>query len=315
MRKILLFVNPVLQRTRARRRDIAGALKVLRKSGAAIDILETGENRAAGAKARRAATQGYDAMVVCGGDGTIFDVIQGLAGSTVPLGIIPFGTGNVMAQNLQLSRDPVEAARRILGSHPIRVPLGKITCCERTWLFAMAAGMGVHAALMSEARRSGKDTTGRAAYFVAGAKLLLNHPIRPFDIAITTTDGSVIEERVCEALAVRVAELNRWRPGGGLSFPFLRLATVVGASRSRLAFASYDALFRGAGARDREQGDNASASYRDVVRVVCRPIPDRTYEPAIAVQADGEVLGVSCATMEMAGLDVHLLSADGSIQR
>ena len=315
MKKILLFVNPVLQRTSARRRDIAGVLKVLRKSGAAIDILETGENRAAGAKAKRAANQGYDAMLVCGGDGTIFDVIQGLAGSTVPLGIIPFGTGNVMAQNLQLSRDPVEAARRILGSYPIRVPLGKITCCEQTWLFAMAAGMGVHAALMSEARRSGKDTTGRAAYFVAGVKLLLNHPIRPFDIAITTTDGSVIEERVCEALAVRVAELNRWRPGGGLSFPFLRLATVAGASRSRLAFASYDALFRGGGARDREQVDNASAIYRDVVRVVCRPIPDCTYEPAMAVQADGEVLGVSCATMEMAGLDVHLLSADGSRQR
>jgi diacylglycerol kinase (ATP) len=177
-------------------------------------------------------------------------------------------------------------------------------------LFAMAAGMGVHAALMSEARRSGKDTTGRAAYFVAGARLLLNHPIRPFDIAITTTSGSVIEERVCEALAVRVAELNRWRPGGGLSFPFLRLATVAGASRSRLAFASYDALFRGGGARDREQANNASAIYRDVVRVVCRPIPDRLYQPPMAVQADGEVLGASCATMEMAGLDVYLLSAD-----
>jgi diacylglycerol kinase (ATP) len=314
MKKILLFVNPVLQRTRARRRDIAGVLKVLRKSGAAIDILETGENRAAGAKAKRAVTQGYDAMLVCGGDGTIFDVIQGLAGFCVPLGVIPFGTGNVMAQNLHLSRDPVDTARSILSSHPIRVPLGKITCCapggRQSWLFAMAAGMGVHAALMSEARRSGKDTTGRAAYFVAGARLLLNHPVQPFDIAITTTDGSVIQERVCEALAVRVAELNRWRPGGGLNFPFLRLATVAGASRARLAVASYDALFRGDGARDREQADDASANYRDVIRVVCRSIPDRLYQPPIAVQADGEVLGASCATIEMAGLDVQLLSAD-----
>ena len=59
MRKILLFVNPVLQRTRARRRDIDGVLSALRKSGDAIDILETGENRAAGAKARAAVAQGY----------------------------------------------------------------------------------------------------------------------------------------------------------------------------------------------------------------------------------------------------------------
>jgi diacylglycerol kinase (ATP) len=317
MRKILLFVNPVLQRTRARRRDIAGVLRALRKSGAAIDILETGENRAAGAKAKRAVNQGYDAMLVCGGDGTIFDVIQGLAGSPVPLGIIPFGTGNVMAQNLHLPRDPVDAAHSILSSHSIRVPLGRITCCapgtRQSWLFAMAAGMGVHAALMSEARRSGKDTAGRAAYFVAGGKLLLNHPVQPFDIAITTTSGAVIHERVCEALAVRVAELNRWRPGGGLHFPFLRLATVAGASRSHLALASYDALFRGGGARNRQQADDASAIYRDVVSVVCSPVPHRAYEPPIAVQADGEVLGASCATIEMAGLDVQLLSADGSI--
>jgi diacylglycerol kinase (ATP) len=310
MRKILLFVNPVLQRRRARRRDIDGVLSALRKSGAAIDILQTDENRTAGAKARDAVAQGYDAILVCGGDGTVFDVIQGLAGSAVPLGIIPFGTGNVMAQNLHIPGSPVDVAGSILSSHCIRVPLGKITCCDQSWLFAMSAGMGVHAALMAEARRSGKDTTGKAAYFLAGGKLLLNHPLQPFDIEITTTGGAVIHERVCEALAVRVAELNRWRPGGGLSFPFLRLATVAGASRSRLAFASYEALFRGGGARDREQADGASAIYRDVVRVVCRPIPDRTYDPPIAVQADGEVLGVSQATIEMAGLDVHLLSAD-----
>jgi diacylglycerol kinase (ATP) len=144
---------------------------------------------------------------------------------------------------------------------------------------------------------------------VAGGKLLLHHAVQPFDVAITTTSGSVVHEQVCEAVAVRVAELNRWRPGGGLNLPFLRLATVAGYSRSRLARASYDALFRSGGARDREQAADAAAIYRDVVRVVCSPIPERAYKPATAVQADGEVLGASCATIEMAGLDVLLLSA------
>jgi diacylglycerol kinase (ATP) len=313
MRKILLFVNPVLQKKRARRNDVARVTQVFRDAGAAVDILETGENRAAGPKARKAVAQGYDAIVVCGGDGTIFDVIQGLAGSAVPLGIIPFGTGNVMAQNLKVPKSAEAAARWILRSRPFPAPLGKITCCTAegrdSWLFAMAAGMGMHAALMSEARRSGKDVTGRAAYFVAGGKLLLHHAVQSFNVAITTTSGSVIHEQVCEAVAVRVAELNRWRPGGGLSFPFLRLATVAGDSRSRLARASYDALFRSGGARDREQSDDAAAIYRDVVRVVCSPTPERTYKSAIAVQADGEVLGASCATIEMAGLDILLLSA------
>jgi diacylglycerol kinase (ATP) len=314
MKKILVLVNPVLQRTRSRRKAVVGVLATFRNAGAAVDTMETGENRAAGAKAKRAVAQGYDTVVVCGGDGTIFDVIQGLAGSTVPLGIIPFGTGNVMAQNLKVPKDPVAAAQWILRGRSSAVPLGRITCCtsggRQSWLFAMAAGMGVHAALMSEARRSGKDVTGRAAYFVAGARLLLNYPVQPFDIAVTTTSGAIIQEQVCEALAVRVAELNRWRPGGGLKFPFLRLATVAGSSRSRLALASYDALFRSGGRRDREQPQDAPAIYRDALRVVCSPLPHRAYDPPIAVQADGEVLGASCAAIEMAGLDVHLLSAE-----
>lgn len=313
MRKILLFVNPVLQRARARRRDIARIDRAFREAGIAVDAMETGENRAAGPKAKRAIAQGYDAIVVCGGDGTIFDVIQGMAGSSVGLGIIPFGTGNVIAQNLKVPRDPVAAAHWILRSRPFSVPLGRITCCppegQQSWLFAMSAGMGVHAALMSEARRSGKDVTGRAAYFVAGGKLLLSHPLQTFDVAITTTSGDVLHHQACEALAVRVAELNLWRTGGGLSFPFLRLATVAGNSRIRLARASLQALFASGGDRAREQ-QNGAATYRDVVRVVCSPIPNRTYRPAIAVQADGEVLGASCATIEMAGLNICLLSAN-----
>ena len=314
MKKILLFVNPVLQQTAARRRAVARVEAVFRGQGASVDVMETGENRAAGPKAKRAVGQGYEAIVVCGGDGTIFDVIQGLAGSPVPLGIIPFGTGNVMAQNLKVPKDPVAAAHWILRSRPRSVGLGRITCCtlggRESWLFAMAAGMGLHASLMSEARRSGKSKVGKAAYFAAGGKLLLNHPVRPFDIQITTTSGSLIQGQVCEALAVRVAELNRWRPGGGLDFPFLRLATVAGDSRSRLALASFEALFRSGGARDREPGANASAIYRDVNRVVCKPIPDRLYQPPMAVQADGEVLGESCANIEMAGLNISLCSAE-----
>jgi diacylglycerol kinase (ATP) len=314
MRKILLFVNPVLQQTGARRRDIARVETTFRETGAAVDISETGENRAAGPKAKRAVAEGYDAIIVCGGDGTIFDVIQGMAGSAVPLGIIPFGTGNVLAQNLKMPKDPVAAARWILRSRPFAVPLGKITCCvpegRQSWLFAMAAGMGMHATLMYEARRSGKSRVGRAAYFAAGGRLLLNHPVQPFDIAITTLGASVVHQQVSEAIAVRVAELNRWRPCGGLTFPFLRLATVAGYSRSRLARATYEALFRSGGARDRAQAEDAAAYYQDVLRVVCRPSPNHQYKQPIAVEADGEVLGASSAEIEMAGTNLMLLSAN-----
>lgn len=311
MRRILLLANPLLASLNGR--VLPQIMNVFESAGVEVRVLETGENRAAGAKARRAVEGEMDAVIVCGGDGTVFDALQGLAGSDVPLGIIPFGTGNILAQNLKIPHKLTEAARWLLTATPRHVPLGRITCCtsrgQQTWFFAMAAGMGVHAAMMEVARRGHKDRTGRAAYFAAGAKVLFSHPIQEFDAEITTMDGDVFQRRICEMLAVRVAELNLWRPGGGLNFPFLRLATVEGASRRRLAQASVQALFLGGGRRNGDARDDRAARYEDVVRVKCRPSPDVKYQLPISVEADGEILGANCATIEMAEVSVRLLSA------
>lgn len=315
MRKILLLVNPLFEKHKGR--DLPLILRTFEGAGARLIVMETGENRAAGDKARRAVAEGFDSIVVCGGDGTVFDVLQGLAGSDVPLGIVPFGTGNVLAQNLKIPKDPVAAARWILAAKPRSVPLGKITHCgpegKQSWFFAMAAGMGLHAALMSAARRSGKNIVGRSAYFAAGIRLLFEHPLEPlerFDVEITTTGGTVLQRRVSEAIAVRVSELNLWRPGGGFDFPFLRLATAEDGSRWRLGLGAFEALFLSAGARDREQRKGSPARYEDVLRVECRPVAGFKYKAPLAVQADGEVLNASCAVIEMAGVDVKFLSAE-----
>jgi diacylglycerol kinase (ATP) len=314
MRKILLFVNPLLHRGGSKRKDIAHAVNVFRAAGAKVHIVETGKHRDSGPQARQAIADGYDAIVVCGGDGTVFDVIQGMGGSTVPLGIVPLGTGNVLAQNLKIPTHSGAAAQALLRARPLRVPLGRITCAapngQQSWFFAMSAGMGMHAALMAEAKRSGKDVTGKAAYFVAGAKLLWNHPVQLFEITVTAMDGAVWTGLVSEALALRVAELNLWRPGGGLTTPYLRLASVANGSRYQLMRATCGALLLGGGARDRAPAGNAAARYEDVARVVIRPIHGQVYQPLLAVQADGEVLGDSRAEIEMAGVEVIMLSAD-----
>ncbi|HEY4047364.1 MAG TPA: diacylglycerol kinase family protein [Acidobacteriaceae bacterium] len=312
MRKILLLANPLFESRCGR--ELPRILRVFEQSGAHVEVLETGANRAAGSKARRAAEQGIDAVIVCGGDGTVFDVLQGIAGSDVPLGIVPFGTGNILAQNLKIPKYPVDAARWLLKAKPRSVPLGRITCCvpggRETWLFGMAAGMGMHAAVMEAARRSEKDRTGRAAYFAAGLKALFAHPVQPFHLEITTVQEQVLERKASEMIAVRVAELNFWRPGGDLSFPFLRLASVAGESRWQLTKATCDAFFLGGGQRNRRIPEGAPARYEDVLRVVCRPITGMRYQVPIVVQADGEVLGASCATIEMAGLNLQLLSGN-----
>lgn len=311
MRKILLLANPVFQSQQ--RRYLPRILRVFEQAGCDVEVQQTGPDRAADSAVIRAIERGIDGVIVCGGDGTVFDALQGLAGSEVPLGICPFGTGNILAQNLKIPTDPVKAAQWLLRASPRPVPLGKITCCSpagaRTWFFAMAAGMGAHATMMAAALRYGKHSAGKIAYFAAGFETLFTHPIQPFELEITTLDGTVLQRNASEIIAVRVAELNRWRPGGGLELPFLRLASVEEASRIRLAQASLEAMLLGAGQRDRKPRQNASARYEDVKRVQCRPIPGLNYTKPIDVQADGEILGSSCATIEMADVKVSLLAS------
>jgi diacylglycerol kinase family enzyme len=228
---------------------------------------------------------------------------------------------------MALPRNPIEAAKRLIDATPRKIPLGRITLPvpdlpsdpsamgkprrmrEKSWYFTMAAGMGLHATLMSASDGWGKRAIGRTSYYLAGASLLLRHRIQPFEVEVTTTTGDVFRQRVCEAIAVRVAELNRWRPGGHLEAPHLRLATVDATGRWGLAAASFQALAR-TSSRNGNSANHSNAPevrYTDATRVVCRPIPDYDYESALLAEADGEVLGASHAVLTMARESFYLL--------
>jgi diacylglycerol kinase (ATP) len=312
VRRVLLFVNPVFDQRASDRAAITSIAELLRSSGAAVEIVESLSPQSAGDEVRQGIEDGCDAILICGGDGTVFNVIQGVAGSEVPVGILPFGTGNVLAQNLNLTRNPVKAAQLLLNAEARRIPLGRITVSvpdlggpedgapsrkrEKSWYFAMAAGMGLHASLMSASDGWGKRTIGRTSYFLAAASLLMRHRIQPFEVEVTTIAGKKFRQTVCEALAVRVAELNHWRPGGKLEEPMLRLATVDATGRLGLASASFQAIAR----IPSNGGSGPKVRYTDALRIVCRPIPDYDYRSGVLVEADGEVLGASHAVIEMA---------------
>jgi diacylglycerol kinase (ATP) len=312
MQKVLLFVNPFLEQRRRQRATIERVMALLRSKNLQVDLQQTFSARSAGDQAREAIAAGYDTIIVCGGDGTIFDVVQGVAGSDIPLGVIPLGTGNVLAQNMHLPRNPIAAAQALLRSTPRSVPLGKLTCHRPghrkpgSWLFACVAGLGTHAYLMNAAERWGKHFSGRASYYFAGVDLLLRQSIEPFEIEFTTTNGEVIKRNVCEALTLRVAELNRWRPGGSLDKAVIRLAICDATTRLGLAEASFHALAR----TSPSTNGRPRVHYFDTVRVACRLIPDYEYRNSILVEADGEVLGASEAVMTMANEKLTLLWPD-----
>jgi diacylglycerol kinase family enzyme len=304
-----MLVNPVFSAWR--RRNVPRIRGIFEQAGITVDYFETGPKAVTAEMARRAAANGTDAVMVCGGDGTVCDVLQGLAGTTVPIGILPFGTGNVLVQNLGLPRDQIRAAKALLSAAPVEVRLGRITNATDHLYFAMAAGVGGHAAMMKSAYRYWKHRTGRLAYFAAGFEVLATHPLTSFDITVETTEGQTHERTVSELIAVRVGELNIWRTGGGLHQPSLRLATVEGASRAKLFRASVESLVFGAG-HSTHQSATAAARYEDAWRITIRRSPnDKAFAP-LSLQADGEIVGAVAASptvVEMAKESAWFLSA------
>jgi diacylglycerol kinase (ATP) len=314
MRRVLLFLNPLLIHNAKRRATVGEIAKLLSGQGSEVNLRETLSAHSAGEQAREAVAEGFDTFLVCGGDGTVFQVLQGLAGSPAKLGVLPFGTGNVIAQNLQMPRDPLKAAQLLLDAETREVSLGKIELQPvgrkgpRSWYFFIAAGMGVHAALMNLAPTGqGKRRGGRLAYFVGGARLLLEHPVQPFLLEITRPDGSRETQTACEAIATHVAEINRWRPGGDPFGTELRVAWVPPTNRLGLGHASFHALATRRMNGHYGWGGLPFPRYERVRRMVCRPMDGSTYDPPLLVEADGEVLGASYTAIGMAEKKLNLL--------
>jgi diacylglycerol kinase (ATP) len=311
MRRVLFFLNPLLMERRNRRAAVDCVAGMLRETGCTVELQDTLSAHSAGEQAQEAVTNGFDTIFVCGGDGTIFQVIQGVAGSSTALGVIPFGTGNVLAQNLRLPLNPIEAMRAQMNAPAVPIPLGKITCKtaghtkDRNWYFVIAAGMGVHAALMNLAPTgSGKRVGGRAAYYAGGIRLLFQHPVEPFDLQMTLADGSVRKCRASEVIAVRVGEINRWRPGGGMRRPVLRVASIPETTRLGLAHASFHALIT---RKSSGSSPLPYPQYEDVSMLTCNPIPDYSYQSPLLIEADGEVIGMKRATISIAQRQLRLL--------
>jgi diacylglycerol kinase (ATP) len=312
MRRVLFLVNPMLRLQRGKSAAVERCVRTLRDEGCEAEARETLSPQSAGGQAREAVASGFDTLFACGGDGTLFQILQGVAGSAAALGIIPLGTGNVLARNLRLPRDPEAALRVQRTADIVEIPLGEIACGKKSWHFTIAAGIGIHAALMNLAPSGrAKRTWGRGAYYIGGTRLLLRHAVQPFDVAITDTKGEVRELRVCELLAVRVRTIDRWRTGGDLRSPHLRVVAVPHTGRLGLAHACYHVAVTGRSHLD-SSGEMRKSRlpyphYANAVQVVCRPAEGVLYESPPLVQADGEVIGVEHATLRMSEKRLRLL--------
>lgn len=144
-----------------------------------VTWLETEAEDKGRSRIREAVAEKVDLVLVAGGDGTVRVVADGLANTGIPLGIVPEGTANLLAYNLDLPDDELEALQVAVGGRDRTIDLVKLTIDgEQVEHFAVMAGAGLDAMIMDETNPELKSKIGTAAYFLAAGKALGRLPIK-----------------------------------------------------------------------------------------------------------------------------------------
>jgi diacylglycerol kinase (ATP) len=297
MQKAILLYNPLSGGRRGRRRlaDVEAAAAVLQSGGVEVSAAPTRAAASSAQQVREAIAEGCDTIFACGGDGTIHDVLQGLATTQAALGIIPLGTANALAHDLRIPISPVGAAGSALRAIRRRVAVGKIEyqdfaggLCAR--YFTVAAGIGVSSHLFYALNGFVKSRLGMAAYYAKACHLWMTYRMKHF--AVDYKEEGSRERRhakVTELLAVRIRYfggiLRELAPGADLRRNDLRLVLCRTADRSR--YLSY--VLRGALGKSWNV-PGIELAYSDSVLCECQP--DEISGSRVYVGADGELLGV-----------------------
>ncbi|MDU0328439.1 diacylglycerol kinase family protein [Microbacterium sp. KSW2-21] len=236
-------------------------------------------------QAREAIRGGVDLVLVAGGDGTIRTVGQELAGTGIALALLPIGTGNLLARNLGIPRNEIDAAVHIaLHGKDLAMDVGWAEVDRNgdgrsvdSYAFLVMGGAGFDAATMSGASSALKRRLGSAAYLLAGALASL----RPMVEMTASVDG-----------VTRPAELSRGIVVGNHGSLTMGLALLPEATCDDGRLDGVILLQRNAADWLRAFRDVAgkSGSSRQMPHVDGQEIDVTSREP-LPVEVDGDVVG------------------------
>ena len=169
MKSALIIINPVSPNLPARR-HLREAAAWLKAQGWRADWAFTRWAGEATRIAGRAVGEGRDLVAVCGGDGTISEAINGLAGSQTPLAVIPAGTANVWAKEVGLPRRPIDALQVALYGQARRMDLGRAGAGQEGRYFFLMAGVGLDGQIAASLPLQVKRYLGATAYAIAAVR-------------------------------------------------------------------------------------------------------------------------------------------------
>jgi diacylglycerol kinase (ATP) len=158
--------------------------------------------------ARAAAEANYDRVVAIGGDGTVSEVAHGLANSGTALAIVPAGTGNDCAVNLEVPRDPLAAGRLAARGAAHRIDMGEVVTSMGARRFVNVAGFGFDAEVAWRVNRLPRWGRPTLPYVAGVLATLVHFRAPPMRLCV---DGRPLDSRV-----FLVAVANGPRYGGGM---------------------------------------------------------------------------------------------------
>jgi diacylglycerol kinase (ATP) len=181
----LLIYNPTSGGRRHRRfLEIEQAVRILKDAGITTEIAATTAAGSAQGIARQAVEQRRGMVIACGGDGTVNEIINGLAGSAVPMALLPAGTANILAKELRIPWDIPHAARLIHDGVIRRVALGLATSLNGNHsadmpsggrYFVSVGGAGPDGAIVNAVNGELKKRAGVLAYWAEGLRQLVSY--------------------------------------------------------------------------------------------------------------------------------------------
>lgn len=232
-------------------------------------------------QAKQAVAKGAELVCPLGGDGTVRAVVAGLLGSDVPMGLLPGGTGNLLARNLKLPTVDLEAALVVaLTGRTDHIDVGEVTWDDDSpEVFCVMAGMGLDADIMAGVDESLKRTVGWWAYVVSAVTAIFRIG---FGVRVRTSSDRLVSQHARMVLVGNCGELT----GGVQLIPEASvddgiLDVVVASPRSLSAWMAVGLNL----VTRRRRGHRALVHLQD------ERVWVSTKEP-VAAQLDGDTVGL-----------------------
>lgn len=185
-KKLLLIVNPCSGRAKMYT-ELLKVVEVFSYADYLVSVYPTKSRGDATQYVEKLNHDDFDLIVVCGGDGTLNEVIEGIMNSknNIPLGYIPSGTLNEWSSGLNISRNIETAAKDIINGKKIKLDIGRFN----DKYFSYTASFGAFTGASYSTPQEVKNVLGQSAYFFEGIKSL--GTIKPIHMKITTEDRVV----------------------------------------------------------------------------------------------------------------------------